>query len=105
MILSGTLTVSNFRSLYNVMSVDVRMTLNWFQREAMRFPCNKIVRAIHRHTSSFNLTFNLVLSKPEKLSGLLVDRNATGMRVHKVSLRVSPPCSRDNPFGGDSRSS
>jgi hypothetical protein len=105
MIFPGAFAISNLGSLYDVMSINVRMTLDWLQREAMGFPCDKIFRAVHRNTASFNLSFNLVLSKPEELAGLLIDRDATSMRIYEVSLRVSPPCSRNNPFGGDGRSS
>jgi hypothetical protein len=47
MILSSTFAVRNLGSLDNVMSVDIRMTLNRLQGEAVRFPRNKIVGTVH----------------------------------------------------------
>lgn len=43
MIFACALTIRNFRSLNDVVSVNVRMTFDWFQSQAMWLPCNKIV--------------------------------------------------------------
>jgi len=104
-ILPGAFAVCDFRTLDNVRRIDVRVSLNRLQSKTMRLPSNKIRRAVHRNATTLNSAFDLVFAKQEELATLFINSNATSMRIHEISLGISPSSSRYNPFGGDGGSS
>lgn len=72
------------------------MALDGRESESVVLPSCQVFGAVHSHTATLSMAFDLVLSKEPKCLGLINIVDSAGMCVYKVPIGVVPQGSRHN---------